>query len=100
MCLQVLADQHLQNLEKLVEQMPVGMQPKLALLKSSMKTKAKNAVRDGLASGDIQIGIGTHSLIGDSIEFRNLGLAIVDEQHRCGLHWSLLRDAPGRATWL
>ncbi|KAK9844493.1 hypothetical protein WJX74_003173 [Apatococcus lobatus] len=82
---EVLADQHLNNLEKLVEAMPEGMRPKLALLKSSMKTKAKNAVKDGLACGDIQIAIGTHSLIGAGIEFKNLGLAVVDEQHRFGV---------------
>ncbi len=79
---QVLADQHLANLEKLVEGMPSSMQPKLGLLKSSMKAKAKAAVKEGLASGNIVIAIGTHSLISDGIDFQNLGLAIVDEQHR------------------
>jgi len=53
-----------------------------ALLTSAMTAKAKQAVLDGLANGQIQVVIGTHALIQETVQFKQLGLVIIDEQHR------------------
>lgn len=60
-------------------------QPRVALLTGSMTQSEANAVRRDLASGLIDVVIGTHSLIEDSVQFRDLKLAIIDEQHRFGV---------------
>ena len=57
----------------------------LALLKGSMKKSEKNAAYERIASGDVDIAVGTHALIQEEVEFKKLGLAIVDEQHRFGV---------------
>lgn len=58
---------------------------KIGLLTGHVKGKERQAVLDGLKSGEIQICIGTHALIQDDVQFKNLGLVIVDEQHRFGV---------------
>jgi ATP-dependent DNA helicase RecG len=57
----------------------------LALLKGSMKKSEKDAAYDRIASGDVDIAVGTHALIQEDVGFKKLGLAIVDEQHRFGV---------------
>jgi ATP-dependent DNA helicase RecG len=57
----------------------------LALLKGSMKKSERDAAYGSIASGDVDIAVGTHALIQDEVEFKRLGLAIVDEQHRFGV---------------
>ena len=57
----------------------------LALLKGSMKKSERDAAYERIASGDVDIAVGTHALIQEEVEFKKLGLAIVDEQHRFGV---------------
>ena len=78
---EILAEQHLRSLSPLLE--PFGIS--CALLTGSMKESEKRAVREGLASGQIQLVIGTHALLSESTVFSNLGLVIADEQHRFGV---------------
>ena len=79
---QVLAEQHMGKLQQLIEAMPAGQRPVAALLTGSTRAKPRREVYAGLASGDIHIVVGTHALITDKLEFKCLGLAVVDEQHR------------------
>lgn len=61
------------------------MNVKVALLTGSTKKKARTLIHDELQSGEIQILIGTHALIEDVVQFRNLGFVVIDEQHRFGV---------------
>ncbi len=78
---EILAEQHLMTAKKLLE--PLGIE--CGYLSGSQKTKNKLDVLEKLASGKIQFCVGTHALIEDSVTFKNLGLVIVDEQHRFGV---------------
>lgn len=78
---EILAEQHYKTLEKLLEN--TGF--KCALLTGSLTKKQKNIVKEGLKNGEIDVVIGTHALIVDDVEFKNLGLVITDEQHRFGV---------------
>ena len=78
---EVLAQQHYKNIQKILE--PTGV--KSALLTGSSKTAERREVHAGLEDGSIGIIVGTHALIEDNVVFRNLGLAIIDEQHRFGV---------------
>lgn len=78
---EILAQQHYQTLVSLLKDMPV----KVALLTGSTKTKERRQIALDLESGDLHILVGTHALIEDKVVFKNLGLAIVDEQHRFGV---------------
>lgn len=78
---EVLAQQHFKNIQKFLE--PTGV--KSALLTGSSKTAERREVHQGLEDGSIGIIVGTHALIEDNVVFRNLGLAIIDEQHRFGV---------------
>ncbi|MDH5655967.1 MAG: ATP-dependent DNA helicase RecG [Spirochaetia bacterium] len=80
---EVLARQHFKTITDFM-----GIQPGLhiELLTGSDKKKKKESVLEGLRSGEINCIIGTHSLIEDSVEFKNLGLVIIDEQHRFGVN--------------
>ena len=80
--LQVLAEQHMMKLDRLVATMPEEQRPTIALLTGSAKAKERRAVYAGLADGSIHLVMGTHALITDALEFKQLGLAVVDEQHR------------------
>ncbi|NQU54520.1 MAG: ATP-dependent DNA helicase RecG [Bacteroidetes bacterium] len=78
---EILAQQHFQSISKFLE----GMNVKIGLLTGSSKTKARRELHAALESGEIQILIGTHALIEDKVIFNNLGLVVIDEQHRFGV---------------
>ena len=92
---EILAGQHLETIKPLADSIGV----KVALLTGSTRKKARDVIHEALMSGELQILIGTHALIEDAVQFRNLGLAIIDEQHRFGVAqrarlWSKNRTAP------
>lgn len=70
------------KLEQLVRAMPLNQRPRIAILTGSAKTKERRAVYASLADGSTGIVVGTHALITDALEFKKLGLAVIDEQHR------------------
>ena len=78
---EILATQHYNSLTTLLKDMPVSFQ----LLTGSTKKTARNKLLPELASGELTILIGTHAVIEDIVQFKNLGLLIVDEQHRFGV---------------
>ena len=81
----ILAEQHYQSVKETLSQMPGDDAPNIALLVGSLSKSDRNAVYAGLADGSIDIVIGTHAIIQGGVEFANLGLAIIDEQHRFGV---------------
>jgi ATP-dependent DNA helicase RecG len=78
---EILATQHFIGLSELA--LPLGLNIKL--LTGSSKTKARKIIHEELENGTLQIIIGTHALLEDKVKFQNLGLAIIDEQHRFGV---------------
>ena len=78
---EILAQQHYQGIRDLLEPMRIPV----ALLTGNIKGKERKEILKGLAEGDIPIVIGTHALIEESVQFQNLGLAVIDEQHRFGV---------------
>lgn len=80
---EILAEQHANNLTKIF----AGMGVNIGLLTgaSGSKSKQRHALLAGIENGDINLVIGTHALIQDDVEFANLGLVIIDEQHRFGV---------------
>ncbi|MDL2278500.1 ATP-dependent DNA helicase RecG [Parabacteroides sp. OttesenSCG-928-G07] len=78
---EILATQHYATVMEFLKDMDV----KVALLTGSTKKKEREKLLPAIASGEIQIIIGTHALIEDSVTFSSLGLAIIDEQHRFGV---------------
>ena len=89
---EILAEQHYHTLAKLMS--PLGF--RLALLTGSLAKSAKTAVLKSLAAGLIDIVIGTHALLQDTVIFQNLGLVVTDEQHRFGVRQRALLQAKGR----
>ena len=81
---EILAEQHAESIQNLLESATTNVS--IALLTSSIKGKNREAILQRLASGEIQIVIGTHSLIQDDVHFYHLGLVITDEQHRFGVN--------------
>ncbi len=78
---EILATQHYATLKEQLKDMPV----RFALLTGSTKTAERRAIHQGLKEGSLQILVGTHALIEKDVVFNNLGLAIIDEQHRFGV---------------
>ena len=78
---EVLANQHYNGAQKLLENTGVNV----ALLTGSTKAKERKEIAEGLVSGNINILFGTHALIEDNVLFKNLGFAVIDEQHRFGV---------------
>jgi len=78
---EVLAEQHYLNLHRWVE--PLGVQ--VALLTSSIKGSEKEDLYQRIKKGEVQLVIGTHAVIQEAVEFHQLGLAIIDEQHKFGV---------------
>ena len=78
---EILAEQHLQTIRTFLQ----GMDIRVELLTGIVKGKKRKEILDGLATGDIQILIGTHAVIEDPVAFHRLGVAVIDEQHRFGV---------------
>jgi ATP-dependent DNA helicase RecG len=78
---EILANQHYETITSLLQDMDI----KVALLTGSTKPKDRVVLHEGLRSGDIHFLIGTHALIEDGVQFQNLGLVVIDEQHRFGV---------------
>ena len=78
---ELLASQHAATLEKMLSVFGISV----ALLTSSVKGKQRKLLLEKVRSGEVNLLVGTHSLIADDVEFRNLGLVIADEQHRFGV---------------
>ena len=79
---EILANQHYLGIKERLEK--IGL--RVELLTSSIKGKKKNEILDGIVNGDVDIVIGTHSLIEDDVIFKKLGLIVIDEQHRFGVN--------------
>jgi ATP-dependent DNA helicase RecG len=78
---EILAEQHFMTFQQLLE--PLGVP--VTLLTSALKGRERTARRAGLAAGEIGCVVGTHALVQERVEFRRLGLVVVDEQHRFGV---------------
>jgi ATP-dependent DNA helicase RecG len=93
---EILARQHLATLEPLARAagLPIGV------LTGRDKGKARSAILAGLADGTLPLAVGTHALLQEDIEFKDLALAVVDEQHRFGVEQRLALAAKGRQCHL
>ena len=78
---EILAEQHLATINEFLKGLPVRVE----LLTGVVKGKRRKDVFDGLLTGDVKILVGTHAVIEDTVQFHNLGLAVIDEQHRFGV---------------
>lgn len=78
---EILAQQHYKGLKRYADKMSIP----IALLTGSTKKAERKKIHEALQNGDLKILIGTHALLEEEVQFRNLGLSIVDEQHRFGV---------------
>ncbi len=78
---EILAEQHFLTFKRMLTNLPVN----IAILTSSTKAAQKKKILAGLADGSIHILVGTHAVIQDNVQFHNLRLAVIDEQHRFGV---------------
>ena len=78
---EILAGQHFETISELFKNMDIHID----LLTGSVKTKRRREIDEACTSGELHILIGTHALLEDKVKFKNLGLAIIDEQHRFGV---------------
>ncbi len=88
---EILSKQHFENIKDLLK----GFDVEPVLLIGSMTLKQKQAIHEGLKSGKISFVIGTHALLTENAEFADLGLAVVDEQHRFGVKQRLVLGQKG-----
>ena len=92
---EILAEQHLHTFHNFLRNIPVRVE----LLTGNVKGKRRKAIEEGLQDGSVNILIGTHAVIEDNVQFKSLGLVIIDEQHRFGVAqraklWSKSELAP------
>lgn len=78
---EILAEQHLATIKAFLK----GLNVRVELLTSIVKGKKRKEILEGVVTGDVHILVGTHAVIEDTVQFHNLGLAVVDEQHRFGV---------------
>ena len=78
---EILASQHFNAIQELLQKMNISV----ALLTGSSKVKKRREIHEGLENGKLNILIGTHALLEDKVKFHNLGIAVIDEQHRFGV---------------
>ena len=79
---EILAEQHFESFKGWFDSIGI----RVSLLTGSTKTKDRKLITDNLKKGEIDIIVGTHAIFQHSIEFKNLGLTVIDEQHRFGVH--------------
>jgi ATP-dependent DNA helicase RecG len=82
---EILAEQHERSLTRLYAALPEGQRPEVALLTGSTPAKARREMLARLADGSVDLLVGTHALIQDDVAFADLGMVIIDEQHRFGV---------------
>ena len=78
---EILARQHVATIRRMLDGMPV----RVAILTGASKARERREALEGIASGEVDILIGTHALIEDRVQFANLGFVVIDEQHRFGV---------------
>ena len=78
---EILAEQHLETIRQFLQDMPINVE----LLTGTVKGKRRATVLEGIANGTVHIVVGTHAVIEDTVIFKRLGLAVIDEQHRFGV---------------
>jgi ATP-dependent DNA helicase RecG len=78
---EILAQQHFETISKLTENLPI----KVEKLTGNVKQSKRRILHEELENGDIHILVGTHALIEDKVKFKNLGIVVIDEQHRFGV---------------
>lgn len=81
----ILAEQHYRNMARLFEVYPGERKPVVALLTSALSTSERESIYRGIADASIDVVIGTHALIQEGVNFKDLAVAVVDEQHRFGV---------------
>jgi ATP-dependent DNA helicase RecG len=94
---EILAEQHYRSFTKLFGSLTEDLRPEVKLLTGSTKASERRKIDQGLVEGHTSILVGTHAIIEDRVKFQNLGLVIIDEQHRFGVHQRglLLQKANG-----
>jgi ATP-dependent DNA helicase RecG len=78
---EILSNQHFNNFREMLETLPIRVE----LLTGNVKSAGRRKILEGIADGSVHILIGTHAILEDPVLFKNLGLAIIDEQHRFGV---------------
>ena len=78
---EILANQHFETLKGMLGEMPV----RIELLTGSTKKKDRTYIHEGLEDGSVHVLVGTHALLEDAVQFKNLGVVVIDEQHRFGV---------------
>lgn len=78
---EILANQHFETISKLLKPLNINV----GLLTGSKKVKERRVIHEQLQNGEMQILIGTHALLEDVVQFKNIGLVVIDEQHRFGV---------------
>ena len=92
---EILAEQHVQTIREFLK----GMDIRVELLTGIVKGKKRQAILDALACGKVQILVGTHAIIEETVQFAHLGIAVIDEQHRFGVEqraklWNKSQNPP------
>jgi ATP-dependent DNA helicase RecG len=82
---EILAQQHFKNFQKFLVDTGFLRRDEIMLLTGSLTPSLKRKIKNLIALGAVKVVIGTHALVQDDVEFKNLGLAIIDEQHRFGV---------------
>ncbi len=90
---EILAEQHYLNLKRMME--PLGIEP--MLLTGSLTKRERDAVYANISDGTCKIAVGTHALIQKQVQFANLGVVVIDEQHRFGVRQRLALENKGLA---
>src|SRR5262245_50008394 len=78
---EILAEQHARNIRRWLARTTYRVE----LLTGSLRAKAKREIQDAIAAGDVDLVVGTHALVQEAVQFKKLGLAVIDEQHRFGV---------------
>ena len=92
---EILAEQHVQTIREFLK----GMDIRVELFTGIVKGKKRQAILDALACGEVQILVGTHAIIEETVQFAHLGIAVIDEQHRFGVEqraklWNKSQNPP------